>query len=120
MANLASVSAAGLNIHSCKSAPLRDGSRKALMPYPDLLANGQRFRRRADGVTFQLLEGSGRRLRAWNGIRVVRLAPDRLLETQPDGGGLFYEYVGGGITKARLRRNGWQDWSAPASPDTLD
>lgn len=106
MANLASRSAAGLEIHSCKkSRPGRNVSRAALPSHPDVLAQGQRFRRRSDGVVFQLLSGSGLRVRAWNGKRVVRLDRDRLLEARSDGGGgRHYEYLAGGVNGARRAR----------------
>jgi hypothetical protein len=46
MANFASSSAAGLGIHSCRKSKVRDASREASGPHPELLAEGQCFRKR--------------------------------------------------------------------------
>lgn len=105
MANLASGSVPGLEIHSCKKS--RRGlraSRSVLPSHPDVLAKGQRFRRRSDGAAFRLLDGSGLRVRAWNGKRAVRLDRSRLMETRSDGHGRYYEYIAGGVNEARRAR----------------
>jgi hypothetical protein len=104
MADLSSSSAAGLNIHSCRRGKLVDGSRQALPRHPDVVAKGQRFRRRRDGVVVRILDGTTGSVRAWNGYRVVRLARGRLLAATPGGDGLHFEYLGGGEASARSQR----------------
>jgi hypothetical protein len=42
---------------------------------------------------------------AWSGTRVVRLDTSRVLATRPDGKGMHYEYVGGGVAATRRRRS---------------
>ena len=104
MANLASSSVAGLGIHSCRKAKIRDVSREASRPHPELLAEGQRFFRRGDGAKLRLLDTEGPRVSAWNGRRVVRIAKERLLEVRPDGQGRHYEYLDGGVAATRHER----------------
>ena len=104
MANLTSQSAAGLGIHSCRRSKVRDASRGASGPHPELLAEGQRFRRRSDGAKLRLLDTEGPKVSAWNGRRVVRVAKERLLEVRPDGQGRHYEYLDGGIIATRRKR----------------
>jgi hypothetical protein len=104
MANLASSSAAGLGIHSCRGSRVRDASRVAGGVHPELLAEGQRYRRRSDGATFRLLEDQGPNFSAWSGRRTVRLAKGRLLEVRADGQGRHYEYLDGGVTAVRRKR----------------
>lgn len=103
MANLASPSVGGLDIHSCRRGKVRDASRQARGPHPDVLAEGQVYRRRRDGVKLRLLDVDGPRISAWNGRRVVRISAAKLLETRADGGGRNYEYLGGGIAGYRKR-----------------
>lgn len=105
MANLASPSAAGLGIHSCRKSKVRDASRNASGPHPEVLAEGQSFRRRRDQSRFRLLEVGDSKVLAWNGHRSVRLGAQRLLATRPDGEGLDYEYLSGGINATRRRRS---------------
>jgi hypothetical protein len=104
MANLASPSAAGLEIHSCRRSKVRDASREAERPHPELLVKGQRFRRRSDGKGFRLIDADGPRVGAWSGRRVVRLSSERLLAVAPDGRGEHFEYLGGGVTALRRKR----------------
>jgi hypothetical protein len=104
MANLASQSAGGLGIHSCRRSKVGDASRKASGPHPELLAEGQRYRRRSDGTKLRLLDAEGPKVSAWNGRRVVRLATERLLEVRADGQGRHYEYLDGGVTATRRKR----------------
>lgn len=103
MANLASPSVGGLDIHSCRRGKVRDASREVRGPHPEALAEGQMYRRRRDGVKLRLLEADGPRVSAWNGCRVVRISAVKLLETRADGGGRNYEYLGGGIAGYRKR-----------------
>ena len=103
MANLASPSVGGLDIHSCRRVKVRDASREARGPHPEVLAEGQVYRRRRDGVELRLLDVDCPRVSAWNGRRVVRIEAAKLLETRADGGGLHYQYLSGGI--ARYRRS---------------
>jgi hypothetical protein len=104
MADLTSQSTAGLNIHSCRRSKVRDASRRASASHPELLAEGQLFRKRGDGKKLRLLDVEGPRVSAWNGRRVVRVARERLLEVGPDGEGRHYLYLGGGVTATRRRR----------------
>jgi hypothetical protein len=104
MANLASPSVAGLGIHSCRRSKVRDASRVASGPHPELLAEGQRYRRRSDGAIFRLLGSEGPSVPAWSGRRVVRLTKSRLLEVRADGHGRQYEYLDGGVAAARRKR----------------
>jgi len=104
LANLASASAAGLNIHSVRAVRLNIGSREGLCSHPEVLAAGQHYRRRSDGAAFRLLEETPGGAKAWNGDRVVVLRRDRLLATRRDGTGRYYEYIGGGIREGRRRR----------------
>lgn len=103
MANLASPSAAGLGIHSCSRAPVRELSREACGPHPELLAEGQRYRRLDDGISLRLLapDPESPTVAAWNGHRVVRLGRAKLLAVRPDGAGCYYRYLGGGVAVAR-------------------
>jgi len=101
MANLASPSAAGLEIHSCRRTKVRDASREARRAHPDALAEGQVYRRRRDKEKLRLLDTEGPKASAWNGRRVVRVEAAKLLETRSDGQGLDYEYLGGGIVGLR-------------------
>jgi hypothetical protein len=104
MANLASSSAAGLGIHSCRKSKVRDASREASGPHPEVLAEGQRFRKRGDGVKLRLLDTEGPKVSAWNGRRVVRVSKERLLAVGTNGQGRHYEYVGGGVAAMRSMR----------------
>lgn len=104
LANLASASVAGLNVHSIRAARFHDKSRERLGAHPSVLATGQRYRRRSDGAAFRLLEETSAGAKAWNGNRVVVLRRDRLLATRHDGAGRYFEYIGGGIRKGRRRR----------------
>jgi hypothetical protein len=104
LANLASASAAGLNIHSVRVVKLKIGSREGLRSHPEVIAAGQRYRRRSDGATFQLLAETPAGAKAWSGSRVVLLSGDRLLATRADGSGRYYQYIDGGIREARRRR----------------
>lgn len=101
MANMGSQSAAALNIHSCKNQSAPKGSRAALPRYPDVLAAGQRFRRRRDGQVFHLLDPDQPRVKAWSGRRVVHLDRAHLLELRDGGTGRWYDYLGGGTAAAR-------------------
>ena len=101
MANMGSLSAAALNIHSCKNESAPKGSRTALPPYPSSLAAGQRFRRRRDGQVFHLLDPDQPRVKAWSGRRIVYLDSAHLLELRDDGTGRRYDYLGGGTAAAR-------------------
>jgi hypothetical protein len=104
MANLASSSAAGLGIHSCRKSKVRDTSREASGQHPELLAEGQCFRRCGGGAKFRLLDTEGPKVSTWNGRRVVRVSKERLLAVGPDGKGRHYEYVGGGVAATRHER----------------
>lgn len=101
MANLASPSVGGLDIHSCRRGKVRDASREARGPHPEVLAEGQVYRRRRDGVKLRLLDVDGPRVSAWNGRRVVRIEAAKVLETGAHGDGLHYEYLGGGLVGYR-------------------
>jgi len=115
MANLASPSAAGLDIHSCRATKVRGLSRASLDPHPDDLAEGQEYRRLSDGVRLRILEvdPASPAIAAWNGRRRVRLTRARLLARVEDGTGRYYLYLGGGVREARRRR---QAVVAPRSP----
>lgn len=106
MANLASTSAAGLDIHMCAHSPVRGRSREALSAYPDSVAEGQEYRRRRDGARFRLLdcEPQSQHVRAWGRGRVVNLSVDRLLAIGADGDGVDYVYLGGGVAANRRQR----------------
>lgn len=106
MANLASPSAAGLEIHDCRPWGVRGRSRSAATGHPTVLAEGQLYRRVDDGWQFRILEpGSNAvKVRAWNGRRVVRLGTGRLLERTKDGNGRYFIYLGGGAGATRRRR----------------
>jgi hypothetical protein len=108
MANLASPSAAGLGIHSCRPVGVREHSRETHRPHPELLAEGQRYRRLGDGARFRLVgvDPNSSTVRAWSGRRVVRLGRERLLAARPNGRGRYYEYLGGGVAAARRERSG--------------
>jgi len=106
-ADLTSQSVAGLSIHSCSTAKVKGLSRKAGGQHPDILAEGQEYRRRSDRRKFRLLDvdpGSPT-VPAWSGTRVVRLDTSRVLATRQDGMGMHYEYVGGGVAATRRRRS---------------
>jgi hypothetical protein len=105
MANLASPTASGLAIHSCRGSKLRVGSRPEIGSHPDVVAEGQRYRRRGGGPELRVLEVTPPRARAWNGRRKVWLSEDRLLAVRPDGSGRHYEYLGGGVWEARRKRH---------------
>lgn len=106
-ADLTSQSAAGLSIHACSAAKVKGLSRKAGGQHPDILAEGQEYRRRSDGRKFRLLavDPNSPRVPVWSGTRVVRLDASRVLATRPDGEGKHYEYVGGGVAATRRRRD---------------
>lgn len=106
MADLSSPSAAALGIHACSQAKVREVSRGPRRSHPELLAEGQRYRRREDRAAFRLVGGvdaDSARVAAWNGTRIVRLDRERLLAVGPDGHGLHYEYQGGGVVAMRRR-----------------
>lgn len=107
MANLASPSAAGLDIHSCRPMGVREQSREAHRPHPEVLIAGQRYRRLGDGASFRLVgvDPGSSTVRAWSGRRVVRLGRERLLAVRPNGQGRDYEYLGGGVAAARRERS---------------
>ena len=106
MANLASPSAGGLSIHSCRATRPRGLSRTSLGPHPDDVAEGQEFRRVVDGVRVRILEvnPSSPGVVAWNGRRRVRLTKAKLLDQMEDGTGRHYLYLGGGLREARRQR----------------
>ncbi|HVX31705.1 MAG TPA: hypothetical protein VHA80_01075 [Solirubrobacterales bacterium] len=106
VANLASPSAAGLGIHSCRATKVRNLSRPPLGIHPEVVAEGQEFRRREDGATFRIVEADpgSPTVVAWSGRRRVRLTRTRLLARRDDGGGRDYRYLGGGVGQARRRR----------------
>lgn len=106
-ADLTSQSAAALDIHGCSGADVKGLSRTATGPHPDLLAEGQEFRRRSDQRKFRLLDinAESPTVRAWNGSQVVRLGVQPLLALRSDGTGLRYVYLGGGVAATRRRRN---------------
>ncbi len=106
-ADLTSQSEAALDIHSCSAAKVKGLSRMEGGPYPDILAEGQEYRRRSDRRKFRLLEVNpdSPTVPAWSGTRVVRLDTSRILVTRPDGMGMHYEYVGGGVAATRRRRS---------------
>lgn len=103
MANLASPSAAGLEIRACRGVKIRDASREARERHPEILTEGQVYRRRRDGARLRLLEVDGPKVSVWNGSRVVRINAVKLLETRTDGEGRSYEYLGGGLVGYRRR-----------------
>ncbi len=106
-ADLTSQSVAALDIHSCSTAKVKGLSRTGGGPYPDILAEGQEYRRRSDRKKFRLLDvdPDSPTVPAWSGTRVVRLDISRVLATHSDGMGMHYEYVGGGVTATRRRRS---------------
>jgi hypothetical protein len=106
MANLASPSVGGLGIHSCLATKPRGLSRASLDPHPSEVAEGQEFRRLRDGIRFRVLVSNpaSPEVVGWNGKRRVRLTKARLLAQRDDGTGLHYVYMGGGVRKARRRR----------------
>lgn len=106
MANLASPSAGGLGIHSCRPTAPRGLSRASLGPHPDDVVEGQEFRRVVDGVRLRVVEvdPSSSGVVAWNGKRRVRLTRARLLVQREDGTGRHYLYLGGGLREARRQR----------------
>jgi len=53
IARLSSDSSSGLDIHSCRTGRLRVTSRGRREGHPEALAEGQRYRRRRDGVTLR-------------------------------------------------------------------
>jgi hypothetical protein len=105
-ADLTAVSAAGLELHDFSAAKAKGVSRIADGPHPDLLAEGQEYRRRADGKKFRVLEADPgtATVRAWSGGRVVHLQAARLLAKGTDRDGLHYSYLGGGLSATRRRR----------------
>jgi hypothetical protein len=106
-ADLTSQSVAGLGIHACGTAKVKGLSRSAGRAHPDLLAEGQEYRRHTDRKKFRLLEvdPDSPKVPAWSGSRVVRLDASRVLAVRPDGRGKTYEYVGGGVSTARRVRH---------------
>jgi hypothetical protein len=106
-ADLTSPSAAALDLHAFSAAPVRGLSRTSMSLHPDVLAEGQKFRRRSDGATIRLLgvDLDSGKARAWNGSRVIRLDIGRLLAAGQDGEGLNYRYLGGGISAMRRQRS---------------
>ncbi len=105
-ADLTASSEVGLELHSFSTASVKGLSRAAVGPHPNLLATGQEYRRRRDGKKFRLLEVDPKAatVPAWSGRRTVRLEVGRLLETRPDGEGVYYEYLGGGRAATRRER----------------
>lgn len=105
-ADLTAVSAAALSLHSFSAAKPKGLSRAPLPAYPENLAAGQEYRRLGDGQKFRLLEldPGASSVAAWSGRRVVRLDAARLLAVGPDGSGLHYSYIGGGVAATRRRR----------------
>jgi hypothetical protein len=105
-ADLSSSSEAGLGLHGFSATMPRELSRPAVGPHPEVLAEGQEYRRRADGKRFRMLEvePGASTVPAWAGGRVVRLDPARVLATRSDGEGLHYVYLRGGLTATRRRR----------------
>ena len=106
-ADLTSPSAAALGLHAFSAAPVRGLSRTSIGPHPDVLTEGQKFRRHSDGATVRLLgvDLDSGKARAWNGSRVIRLDICRLLASGQDGEGLNYQYLGGGISAMRRQRS---------------
>ena len=106
-ADLTSQSTAGLDIHSCSTAKVKGLSRHAGGAHPDVLAEGQEYRRRSDRKRFRLLDvdSASSTVPAWTGTRVVRLDSSRVLVTRADGTGLHYEYLGGGVAATRRGRS---------------
>lgn len=107
-ADLTSQSVAALDIHACSSAKVKGLSRTATGPHPELLAEGQEYRRRSDQKKFRLLDIDPKSptVPAWNGTRIVRLEAKKLLALRPDGEGLHYLYLSGGVVALRRRRAG--------------
>lgn len=105
MADLASPTASRLGIHSCRPSKARGGSRAAIGVHPDVVAAGQRYRRRRGGPELRVLDVVSPRVRAWNGNRVIWLSEDRLLAVSADGTGRYYEYRGGGVWQTRRERH---------------
>lgn len=105
-ADLTSSSEAGLALHAFSAARAKGLSRAATGTHPELLAEGQEYRRRRDGKKFRLLEvdPEAASVSAWSGRRKVRLEAARLLETGPGGEGVHYDYLGGGRTATRRGR----------------
>ena len=106
-ADLTATSEAGLDMHGFSAAKVRGLSRTAVRSHPELVAEGQKYRRRSDGKKFRLLKvgPDAIAVSAWTGTRVVRLDPARLLATRLGGReGLHYTYLGGGLVPARRRR----------------
>ena len=105
-ADLTAQSPAALEIHSCSTAAVRGVSRVQGGSHPEVLAGGQEYRRRSDRRKYRLLDvdPDSPTVPAWSGVRVVRLDAARLLATRPDGEGAIYEYLGGGVTATRRRR----------------
>lgn len=106
MADLASPSAGGLGIHSCRPTKPRGLSRPSLDSHPGEVAEGQEFRRLRDGVRVRILEvdTASPGVVGWNGKRRVRLTRARLLAKKEDGTGRHYLYLGGGVREARRQR----------------
>ena len=105
-ADLTSSSGAGLALHAFSSGSAKGLSRAAAGHHPDVLADGQEYRRRRDGKKFRLLEvdPDAATVSAWSGRRVVHIEAARLVAKKPDGEGLHYHYLGGGRTATRRRR----------------
>lgn len=104
--DLTAVSAAALSLHGFSAAKPKGLSRVALPAHPADLAAGQEYRRLGDRKKFRLLEvkPAASTVSAWSGGRVVRLEAARLLALGPDGSGLHYFYLGGGLVEARRGR----------------
>jgi hypothetical protein len=105
-ADLTSSSEAGLALHAFNTARVKGLSRTVAGRHPDLLADGQEYRRHRDGKKFRLLEvdPEATTVPAWSGRRRVRLEAARLLETGPGGEGVHFTYIGGGRTATRRGR----------------
>lgn len=106
-ADLTAVSEAGLALHGFSASKARGLSRTAAGEHPEVLAAGQEYRRCGDGKKFRLIEvePGARTVSAWSGRRRVRLDATRLGAVGPDGGGLHYVYLGGGVSATRRRRS---------------
>ncbi|HWC47861.1 MAG TPA: hypothetical protein VG448_03160 [Solirubrobacterales bacterium] len=105
-ADLTAKSKGELSLHGFSAAKPRGLSREGLRDHPDLLVQGQEYRRRQDRKKFRILEvdPDSPTVPAWSGRRVVRLEAGRLLAQGSDGRGLYYTYLGGGRAGARRRR----------------
>lgn len=107
-ADLTALSAGALDLHAFSAAKPKGLSRPARRAHPEQLAAGQEYRRLRDGKKFRLLEvnAGASAVSAWSGRRVVRLEASRLLAVGPDGRGIHYSYIGGGVAATRRRAAG--------------